>query len=153
MLNLEKEQQLSLSFKDMKHCSALLSFFVILECPNLSVYLTRKHLISLMLLLLFTEAMLDWVLISGYEAFNKEKLVFTCCTCKCTWSKEEFHVLKDEEFFMQSFVATASLKKLRLRKDELAILKALAIFSPGKHDYFDEYHSFCLREKIDMISE
>jgi len=79
---------------------------------------------------LLREGMLDWVLLSGFEAFNSESLVFTCSSCHHTWSKDEFESLKDKRFFFQSFVATAAVKKLHLHKDELAILKALVIFSP-----------------------
>lgn len=79
---------------------------------------------------LLRESMLDWVLLSGFESFDSDELVFTCGSCRSTWTQRDFADMKDKRFFFQSFVATAALKKVRLQKDELAILKALVLFSP-----------------------
>lgn len=81
---------------------------------------------------MLTEGLIDWILLSGFEMFNAEHMVFTCSSCHATYSRNDFHGVRDSRFYYQCFIAAGILKKLMLRPDELALVKALVVFSPGE---------------------
>lgn len=76
--------------------------------------------------------MLDWILLSNCILFDKKYMVIICSSCHTVYSWRDFRDIGDPGFFQQSFLADSVLKRLNLYKDELALLKALSIFSPGR---------------------
>jgi len=83
-------------------------------------------------ILLLREGMLDWVMFSTYEAMDCKSNVSICASCQNVYTMKDFQDIGDPGYYQQSLLAAKVLHRLQLYPEELAVFKALSIYSPGE---------------------
>ena len=76
--------------------------------------------------------MLEWLTLSCFQVFDCDRNMFICSNCLTIYSSDDFQGIGDPGFYPQSVTAATIIKKLNLHQEEMAVFKALAMYSPGE---------------------
>ena len=58
-----------------------------------------------------------------------------CASCQNVYTMKDFRDIGDPGYYQQSLLAAKVLHRLEFYPEELAVLKALSIYTPGKLGY------------------